>query len=148
MNSKKQISELTKQLNGANGTIDKYQKENVLMKSRDTAKYIIDFLYIIIIKKLDFSKKYVEKVDFLCDILPRKVSANEKNFINCLCVFLRNIQDNKIKGDRLTHGDDLRTDIFRKDNKLKDFFMDYLDIKKISNYLNLYTDQKAKMKKI
>ena len=130
MNSKKQISELTKQLNGANGTIDKYQKENVLMKSRDTAKYIIDFLYIIIIKKLDFSKKYVEKVDFLCDILPRKVSANENNFINCLCVFLRNIQDNKIKGDRLTHGDDLRTDIFRKDNKLKDFFMDYLDIKK------------------
>ena len=118
------------------------------MKSRDSAKYVIDFLYIIIIKKLDFSKKYIEKVDFLCDILAQKVQANEKIFIDCLFKCLRNIQDNKIKRDRLTHTDDFRTDIFRKDNKLKEFFMDYLDIKKFSNYLNLYTDQKAKKKKI
>ena len=128
---------------------EKYQFENTLIKSKDSSKYIIDFIYTIIYNKIDFTIKYETKVIIIYEEIKDACKKNNE-FIENFCKFLEKIYRENLKGDRLTH-DKCKSHILDGNDKLNTFFTNYLEIQKyFNNFKNLYfsnniNEESAKM---
>ena len=134
--SEENISNLNNKLNKSEEEKEKYQFENTLIKSRDSSKYIIDFLYTILYNKIDFTIKYETKVNIICEEIKKDACKNKKKFefIKDLCKFLEKIYNDKVKGDKLTHDDEFKSHILDGNADLNNFFTNYLEIQKYFNY--------------
>ena len=147
--SDQKISELNNKLNETEKDKEKYRVQNELMKKRDSSKYIIDFLYVLLENKVDLDIKYEIKLGAICKTLKKSSNENSDVFIENLCQFLDNIYKDKIKGDKITHGNEFMSDIFRDNGKMNDFFIDYLEVVKyFKNFKSLYLSKNKEEVKI
>ena len=132
--SDKKSKMLNEELNKKENDYVFYKNEYELIKSRDTNKFIIDFLYVIIFKKDGFFLNYDEKINFICEKI-NKVSNNRKDkFCEDLVQFLYKILDNKKMGDNLVHPQYLWS-IPPKYKNIDNFLKNELDI---SNYFTYF----------
>ena len=68
-----------------------------LIENRDTSKFVIDFIYSILLKKYDASIKFEDKVDYICKEIKKIKINNDSNFPDSFCKFLNKIMDEKKK---------------------------------------------------
>ena len=132
-------SEIRNNLKEVKKEKNKYQLENELMKSRDSSKYIIDFLYTVLNNKIDFTIKYEKKVNDICEAIKKNTYTEDIGFVENLCTFLNKIYNEKVKGDKLTHDDKFKSYILEGNKDLNTFFTNYLGIQNyFKNFKPLY----------
>lgn len=137
--SEKEKSEIRNNLKEVKKEKNKYQLENELMKSRDSSKYIIDFLYTVLNNKIDFTIKYEKKVNDICEAIKKNTYTEDIGFVENLCTFLNKIYNEKVKGDKLTHDDKFKSYILEGNKDLNTFFTNYLGIQNyFKNFKPLY----------
>ena len=132
-------SEIRNNLKEVKKEKNKYQLENELMKSRDSSKYIIDFLYTVLNNKIDFTIKYEKKVNDICEAIKKNTYTEDIGFVENLCTFLNKIYNEKVKGDKLAHDDKFKSYILEGNKDLNTFFTNYLGIQNyFKNFKPLY----------
>ena len=135
INSKKKIDDLISKLNEPQKDVSKYKIENGLVKSRDSSKYIFDFLYVIFKKEIDFSIKYENKVNIINNEMKKVTQKDEVEFINTIIIFLDHLYKDTVKGDDIAHSKEFEQEIFNEcDSDLKNFFTNFLEIQKYFQY--------------
>ena len=135
INSKKKIDDLISKLNEPQKDVSKYKIENGLVKSRDSSKFIFDFLYVIFKKEIDPSIKYENKVNIIINEMKKVTQKDEVEFINTITIFLDHLYKDKVKGDNIAHSKEFEQEIFNEcDSDLKNFFTNFLEIQKYFQY--------------
>ena len=133
MKNKNDINKLNNRLNNLEKEKEKHKNEIRLVKSRDSAKYIIDFLYTILTKNINLSLKYENKVDIICENIKKESSPEQSKFVSNLCEFLNHLFQDKAKGDSSAHPNYFVFDIFNENKNVCNFFINFLEVKKYFN---------------
>ena len=101
---------------------------------RDSSKFIIDFFYTMFSKKYDTSKKYEDKVNYICQKIKINKSDDNSEISDSLCKFLNRILDEKREGDKIAHPLIMYT--IKTENKNLDSFLIYF--LEVQNYFQLF----------
>ena len=133
MKNMKDINELNNKLNNSETQKERYKFEIGLVKSRDSSKYIIDFLYAILTKKINLSLKYESKVEFVCEKIRKESNKEHAKFVSILCEFLNHLFKEKTKGDNIAHPNYFEIDILNGNKNVYNFFIYFLEVKKYFN---------------
>ena len=108
-----------------------------LVKIRDTAKCIVDFLYCILFMNVDLSINYEAKVQKICKEL-KKLKCDKTEFVDSLINFLNEVKTKKYEGDHLAHNG-YRNDFLKDYRKVWIFLENYLEVGKyFRDFSNLY----------
>ena len=136
-NSKTRIQSLEKKLNENKKIKEDITKNLDLVKIRDTAKCIIDFIYCILFRNVNLSINYETKVQKICYEL-KDMKSDKSEFVNSLINFLNDIKTKKFEGDRLEHNG-YRNDFLKDYQSVWKFLEDYLEVRKYFKiFSNLY----------
>ena len=135
--SKNRIGALEKELNENKKIKEDTTKKLDLVKIRDTAKCIVDFLYCILFMNVDLSINYEAKVQKICKEL-KKLKCDKTEFVDSLINFLNEVKTKKYEGDHLAHNG-YRNDFLKDYRKVWIFLENYLEVGKyFRDFSNLY----------
>lgn len=135
--SKTRIGYLEKELNENKKIKEDTTKKLDLVKIRDTAKCIVDFIYCILFMNVDLSINYEVKVQKICKEL-KKLKSDKTEFVNSLINFLNEVKTKKYDGDRLAHNG-FRNDFLKDYRNVWIFLENYLEVGKyFKAFSNLY----------
>ena len=138
INSEKEYQENIKRLNQELRNVqiinNKNSNELSLIKRRDTIKFIIDLLYMLIFKTPGFSCGYDEKIQKINKEIKLIAQDDKKEFALSISEFLSKIKDDKSLGDRFAHPEFIY-DLTYDNKNIEKFLKNELEIK---NYFSLF----------
>ena len=149
MKNKKDIDGLNNKLKISEKDKEKYKSEIGLVKSRDSEKFIIDFLYTILNKEIDLSLTYENKVKNVCEKIKNESSPEQSSFVSNLCEFLNHLFQGKVKGDSTAHPIYFVDGILNENINVSNFFTYFLEVKKyFYDFKALYFSNNEKEKEV